>query len=477
MTKENKSGKRKEKTKNKKKMSIEKNLILKLEKKIEQLEVEVEKLSAENKALRKENIELKDKLGITSKNSSIPSSKELYKIKKKKSGSGLKAGGQIGHKGNSRIKEEPDEIIEIKLESKYCECGGEIGILKDKHIHRHIDIPEINPEVSEYHIEKGRCRKCNKRAKGKLPEGIDNDLFGNKIKAIIASLSGFYKNSKREICSILRDIFNIKISVGSISNNEGRVSLKAKEAYEEIEVELSYSSILHIDETSHYNKGKLGWCWLFSNDQASMIKLADSRGMKVLKDSVFGSDDHIIVTDRYSAYNYFATENRQICWAHLARDFERFANSANMEVKEIGYYLKQVAIEIFGLEKLMLEEKIDMIFFLRRARKLRKRTWYYLKNILCLENAEHAARVAKNIMKSEDMMWKFLEDPKNIPLTNNHAERQIRHYVVYRKNSYFTQSDRGNKFLERIISLFLTWKQKDYNPFQKLLFLLAQPSP
>ena len=80
-------------------------------------------------------------------------------------------------------------------------------------------------------------------------------------------------------------------------------------------------------------------------------------------------------------------------------------------------------------------------------------------------------------MKSEDMMWKFLEDPKNIPLTNNHAERQIRHYVLYRKNSYFTQSDRGNRFLERIISLFLTWKQKDYNPFQKLLFLIAQPTP
>lgn len=65
-------------------------------------------------------------------------------------------------------------------------------------------------------------------------------------------------------------------------------------------------------------------------------------------------------------------------------------------------------------------------------------------------------------MKSERMMWKFLDDPENIPLTNNHAERQIRHYVVYRKNSYFTQSKRGNAFLERIISLYLTWKQRAF---------------
>nr|WP_256466325.1 transposase [Wolbachia endosymbiont of Oedothorax gibbosus] len=70
-------------------------------------------------------------------------------------------------------------------------------------------------------------------------------------------------------------------------------------------------------------------------------------------------------------------------------------------------------------------------------------------------------------------MWTFLDDPGNIPLTNNHAERQIRHYVVYRKNSYFTQSIRGNMFLERIISLYLTWKQKNLNPFHNLLSIVS----
>ncbi|MGL5029107.1 MAG: IS66 family transposase, partial [Wolbachia pipientis] len=58
-------------------------------------------------------------------------------------------------------------------------------------------------------------------------------------------------------------------------------------------------------------------------------------------------------------------------------------------------------------------------------------------------------------------------------LTNNHAEQQIRHYVIYRKNSYFTQSQRGNTFLERIISLYLTWKQMDLNPFQNLLSIVS----
>ena len=68
---------------------------------------------------------------------------------------------------------------------------------------------------------------------------------------------------------------------------------------------------------------------------------------------------------------------------------------------------------------------------------------------------------------------RFLYDPYNTPLTNNHAERQIRHYVVYRKNSYFTQSGRGNRLLERLILLHLTCKQQNLNLFKELTKLAA----
>jgi transposase len=322
-------------------------------------------------------------------------------------------------------------------------------------------------------MERGRCRTCGRRKSSKLPDGVAKDLFGPRVKAIIGSLTGFYKNSKREVESILKDIFNLKISLGTISNNECRVSEKCKDNYENIELELSYSDMLHIDETSHYTKGKLGWCWLFSNFESSLIKLADTRSKKVLETSVFGSDDSIIITDRYAAYNYFSEENRQLCWSHLSRDFERFANSANTEVKINGESLRQIAYEIFALKKSLLSGEIDVLRFLRRNRCLRKRVWHYLKNIRYLPNAKQASGIAGNMMKSEIMMWKFLEDPIKIPITNNHAERQVRHYVVYRKNSYHTWSERGNRFLERIISLYLSCKQKNKNPFIYLNNILA----
>ncbi len=86
---------------------------------------------------------------------------------------------------------------------------------------------------------------------------------------------------------------------------------------------------MHIDETSHYSKGKLGWCWVFANNEASLIKLADTRGVKFLESSTFSSYKNLVVTDRYAVYNYFSDEKRQICWAHLLRDFEGYLPTLN----------------------------------------------------------------------------------------------------------------------------------------------------
>ena len=459
-------------------MLLLKERLASLEQKLLSLEAEIFDLRAENIALRAENAALKlenqglnERLGLNSKNSSIPSSKELYKIRRneiKKLECGRKQGAQVGHKGAAYERLEADEIIEVAMPESACECGGEFTIANKAYIHQQIDLPPIKPHVVEYRLAHGRCKRCGKRKSSSLPEGVSADKFGLRVKATVAALTGFYKNSKREVEGILKDIFNLKISLGSVSNSEFRVAKKCKVAYEEIEQTLTSSELLHIDETSHYTAGKLGWCWLFSDGVNSIIKLVHSRGKKVLEDSVFGTSDHIVVTDRYAAYNYFLEENRQVCWAHLARDFSRLAHSYNGKIREVGVRLEQVTRELFALKTAMVKNEIDVLYFTRRARKLRKKTWYFLRKVADEESAIGATRIAKNIMKSERMMWKFLEDPTKIPLTNNHAEQQIRHYVVYRKNSYFSQSERGNRFLEIMISLFLTAKAHARNPILDL---------
>ncbi|EAL58547.1 transposase, degenerate, partial [Wolbachia endosymbiont of Drosophila ananassae] len=300
----------------------------------------------------------------------------MYKIKKNKPKSERNIGGQVGHKGSFRANMDADKVVKIELPNT-CECGGEIAICEKPYIHQKVDLPEIKPYVVEYQLEHGRCRRCGKRRSSKLPEGVTPDTFGPRVKSIIAAFSGFYKNSKREIASVVNDIFNLNISVGSISNSEHRVASNAKKCMSRSNRD-SRSKVLHIDETSHYNKGKLAWCWMFASNTASFVKFTESRGMKVLQNSKFCNRNSLVITDRYAAYNYFADKNRQICWAHLSRDFERLAHSWNIEVKVLGCYLRNVATELFALKKALLKSEIDVLRFVRRARKLRKRTKYYL---------------------------------------------------------------------------------------------------
>ncbi|GFY65212.1 IS66 family transposase [Trichonephila inaurata madagascariensis] len=112
----------------------------------------------ENKALKIENAELRERLGLSSKNSSIPSSKELYKIKRiSRKAKGI--GGQVGHKGSFRANMDADEGIKVELSST-CECRGRLQYAKP-YIQK-VDLPEIKPYVVEYQPEHGRCRKCGK---------------------------------------------------------------------------------------------------------------------------------------------------------------------------------------------------------------------------------------------------------------------------------------------------------------------------
>ncbi|WP_434732634.1 IS66 family transposase [Wolbachia endosymbiont of Zygogramma bicolorata] len=433
------------------------------------LKEEIKALIRENDSLKAKIVELEDKLGLNSQNSSLPPSRDIYRKKAKKK-SDKKPGGQPGHKVHKRELMAADEVVRCTIDT-ICMCGGKIT-LEDEIIHQKAELPEIKPIVTEYRLQRGHCRVCNKRITANLPEGVARDFLGPNAKTVISSLSGFFINSKREVQQILGSIFNLNISLGLVSNTERRVSKKCASEYEKMKEELQGSEYLHIDETGHRNQGKRGWSWVITNKALTLLKVSESRGKKVLK-SLLPEYDGIFVSDRYAVYNYFNRENRQICWAHLARDFERFAHSKNVEVSKIGQALKSLSNKVFVVDKAKKQNLIDNLRFYRLVRKIRKRVKHFLRKMTRVANSTQASRMAAKMLRSEDMMWKFLRKPEVIETTNNLAERQIRRYVIYRKNSFFTWSKRGERFVERMLSIFLTSRLNGQNPFQKLQNLVA----
>jgi transposase len=436
------------------------------------LEQENTLLRQENAQLRCENENLKERLGLNSQNSSLPPSRDLYRAKKNtRPPSGKKPGGQPGHKFHGYRSQTPDKVVDVFPER--CSCGHSLEIAPTFRAEQKIEIPPIKPHVTEYRLYHGICRVCGKKKTASLPEGVSPDLLGNHAKAIISALSGFFHNSKRDIQQILKDIFHLPISLGLVSNTEKRVSRNLKSSYEELVDQAKGSAYLHIDETGHKCQGKRGWGWILTSRDVSVLKLASSRGKKVLQ-SLLPSYEGKIISDRYGAYRYFDSNKRQICWSHLKRDFYRFAHSQNPELAQAGANLDQIRRDVFALYGAFKSKKIDALLLKRRIRKIRKRMVYELKGILKVPNVPHAHRVAQNLLNSFGMMWQFVDD-SDIEPTNNLAERQIRRYVVYRKKSLFTWSQRGNEFIERIFSLFLTCRLQNQNPFLKLSQLIDTP--
>lgn len=428
----------------------------------------IKKLETENKDLKKELIKLQDKLNINSSNSGLPSSRDIYRIEKRtKRKSVGKVGGQPGHEYKGYEYKTADEIIDLYPEEKVCDCGGSLSEEAGYRSHQKIEIPPIKPYVTEYRLHSSICSICHKNYRSKLKT---YKLLERNAESIITSLGGFFNNSKRDIQSILSQIFNLDISLGLISNSEARVSAKLQDKYNELLETAENSNYLHLDESSANNKGKLGWCWVAASQAVTVYKLGKSRARYALEEFLPEYEGNVI-TDRYAVYNVYDQSKRQICLAHLRRDFKRFAHSRYASLGIFGQSLLEIIDLVFTIHKYYKAGKIDKAYYLRRMRKIQKKILYYLKRVSQLEECEQARRVANNILKSFNMMWLFVSNSEIEP-TNNFAERQIKHHVKYRKNSLFTWSSRGQRFIERTKSIFATAKLQGIKPFSQLYSLI-----
>ena len=144
-----------------------------LQEKIIVLESEVGTLKAENDKLRTKIIELEDKLGLNSKNSSLPPSQDVYRKKTKKK-SDKKSGWQPGHEAHKRELMVADEVVKCSIDT-ICMCGGQV-ILEEETVHQKVELPKIKPIVTEYRLQRGYCKACKNlfkisRRRGKV--GID----------------------------------------------------------------------------------------------------------------------------------------------------------------------------------------------------------------------------------------------------------------------------------------------------------------
>lgn len=178
----------------------------------------------------------------------------------------------------------------------------------------------------------------------------------------------------------------------------------------------------------------------------------------------------ILVSDRYSAYAWVKARQRQLCWAHLLRDFRKIAERSGTPGR-IGDELIALTQRMFACWHRVRDGTLRREVFGIQMSFLRHRIETLLREGVQCRHAE-TARTCRNILQMRAALWTFLEMPGVAP-TNNHAERTLRGFVIWRKTSFGTQSARGSRYIERIMTVTASCKLQGRNVLDFLTQAIA----
>jgi transposase len=459
-------------------------------------------------ALLAENQELKARLSVieeqikqNSQNSSKPPSKDGFGAKPKvKKAKGEKArGGQLGHPGHERNFHELTENSEIHehIPSSCRVCGVELeGIDPQPYRHQIVEVPPIAAKITEHRLHQLDCPHCGKKTRAKLPSGVSAIGYGERLSALVAWLSSDYRHSHGQLQQLLKHLFGIEISIASINRLRQEMSLALESVVAQAHEYIQSQPQIHSDETSFSQgncdgrnpKQQQGWLWVVVTKLMSIFDVSLNRGQVTAKQMIGEQYPGIVISDRYSSYNWLEVEQRQVCWAHLKRDLTAIAERSGVS-QTIGEALLKRQQRLFRWWHRVRDGTMSRANFELAVVALRQGFQAELESAVQLPIARNektplakTVRTCEQLLKIEPALWTFVST-SGVEPTNNAAEQALRQAVIWRRTSFGSQSLAGSQFVARLLSVVTSLKaqQRDVWDFLTLVcqatrFELPMPS-
>jgi transposase len=428
---------------------------------VETLEQRIEKLEDNDAQVHQRIEQLESRLNQNSQNSSKPPSSDppYQRPERAKSKSKRHRGGQKGHKGYRQqlLKPTQTQIVEPGP----CACGctrRRRGSLRSFYTHQWIELPEIEMQVKHLVLKKAQCSGCGRWLKGKLPVEYQTG-YGPRFSALVAELSGIQGISRTAVEDFIQNVFEVPISTGAIQKVIDRVSEALSPVHAAIGANVRGAAVNHVDETSWQQAGVLKWLWTMTNALGSFFMVHSKRSRKAFE-ALIENWRGILVSDNYVVYRKWVNK-RQECLAHLIRKAKGLSERADESCRRFGEQLKKA-----------LQQLCE---FAHAPPGKKKWTDFYTQLMLLLwlfEGAEDdAGQLAREILREIDTLWVFL-DEAGVEPTNNRAERALRFAVLWRKRSNGTQSEKGNRWIERLLSFRQTCRLRSQPSFPLLVDIM-----
>ncbi|MFR9592705.1 MAG: IS66 family transposase [Rikenellaceae bacterium] len=433
-------------------------------------EEHIKELEEENARLRSIVSDSVPTPRFTSKNSSVPPSKNPLGIPQTRSlreKSGKKSGGQAGHVGVTKEwNDTPDSIEGLQAPTICPSCGKNIEDLPQfEGEHRQVvDIPAVVVPIVKEYVEMRRRCTCGKCVKGEFPKEVSGTVcFGRNVDATVAYLSTLQNVPFARLTHLMDVLFGVKMSQGSISNILKRMRKKAQLPYEMIRKSVEQSSVVGADESGAKIDGKSHWMWTFQTELASYLAIDKSRGGKVVDDHFpDGFPDSTLVSDRLALYFKVVARDHQICLAHLLR------NTIYIDELTSGHKWAKEMLELLRgsihrrktegcSEELTAEcrERLDEL--LDREVVLKSKKWQEIFN-----------KFREGLSKHRDNIFTFLTR-EDVPSDNNASERSLRPVKTKLKVSGQFKSTEGAQQYATLQSIVQTAKKCGEDPFGALL--------
>ena len=374
-------------------------------------------------------------------------------------------GGQPGHPGHHRLllgEERVDRLVLVTPDA--CRgCGAAlpteagVGDPADERV-QVVELPPVRAEVTEYRLAARRCRSCGTLTRAARPAEASGGAFGPRLHAVATLLVGRYRLSRREAVACLAELGEVALSVGALARLEAATSTALAPVVDAVAAAVQQAAVANVDETGWWQRKDRHWLWTVVTDALTLFRLDPHRSAAVVR-GLLGPDwTGIVGSDRYSAYRYLPLEQRQICWAHLIREFRKIA-AYNQHQRPLGTRLLDVTARIFAVWYRFRDGAIDRPALLVELAPLQTEFEDALAPGLDPPHAVVAGALCGNLLDSWPALWSFAHTDGVEP-TNNAAERALRPAVLWRKGSFGTQSEHGSRFVERIMTVAATCKQQ-----------------
>jgi len=433
-----------------------------------------------NQRLEARVAELERRLNRSSRNSSLPPSQDPPSAppRPEKPASGRKRGGQLGHEGTSRPLLAPEQVDEV-IEHWPARCRACAHVFSEEErldaatVQRHqlSELPPIAVTVTEYRLHRLRCPACATETRAELPADVSRSAFGPRLQAAVATLAVRNRVSRRDTVELVGELFGAELSTGAVDAVVQRAGEALAAPQAALQEEIRTAAVVNVDETGWRTAGGKRTLWGALTERTALFRIAPDRHRREAEALLGKNFQGVVSSDRWWAYNHLQPERRQLCWAHLVRDFTAHSEglAAQKAFGERGLTLARAVFEAWNdyrehgdrarLQKRITPLEQELRTLLEQAARKSTKTKYH-------------RLFANNLLKHWPALWTFTHTDGVEP-TNNHAERGLRGAVIHRKLSLGSQSEQGERTIERLLSASVTCRLQRRSLFAYLTDVLT----